>query len=155
MRSLLLSLSLLLPATAFAQGVSIHHEYLRASGPMARAAAVFMVIHNDTDTDVVLVSAETDAARTVELHTHIMENDVAKMREIEGGITIPAGGMHELKRGADHVMLMGLTGKITQGDMIPMTLFFDGAEPITLEVQVDNERVPKDGHGSADHSNHN
>jgi len=63
MRSLILALSLLLPITAFADGISVHHAYMRASGPMARTAAAFMVIHNDSEKAVTLIGAETEAAR--------------------------------------------------------------------------------------------
>jgi len=162
MRATLFSIALLLPCSALAEGVSMHQSYLRASGPTAKAAAAFMMIHNDTENDVTLIGAQTDVARKVELHTHVMENDVAKMREIEGGITIPAGGHHELKRGADHVMLMGLTGTLEQGAMVPITFLFKSIPPMTLEIEVDNERGQEDGHdhkeghkdGHKDHSNH-
>lgn len=155
MRSVLLALSLLLPAQSFADGLSIKDAYLRASGPMARAAAAFMVIHNETDQTMTLIAAETETARKTELHTHIIEDDVARMRPIEGGITIQPGGMHALERGGDHVMLMGLKGKLEQGDMVPITLLFEDADPIIIDVPVDNERAPKEGHDGMDHSKHN
>jgi len=155
MRGLLFALTLLLPASAFAEGIMIHNGYVRASGPMARAGAAFMVIHNHADKDAVLIGAETDAARTVELHTHIIEDDIAKMREIEDGITIPAGGSHALKRGADHVMLMGLTGKLEQDDMVSIKFIFEELDPVTIELPVDNERMPEDAQGEMDHSKHN
>ncbi len=154
MRSLLFALSLLMPVTAVAEGISVHHAYVRSSGAMAKAAAAFMVIHNDSDKDVTLIAADTDVARKIELHTHIIEDDVAKMREIKGGITIPAGGFHELKRGADHVMFMGLTEKLVEDEMVKLTLEFEGQEPMVIEVVVDNDRKAEDDHGSADHSEH-
>ncbi len=155
MRSPIFAAAFLLPAMTFADGITVEDAYLRASGPMARAAAAFMVIKNDTQAPVTLMGATTDAARTVELHTHIIEDDIAKMREIEDGITIPPGATHELKRGEDHVMLMGLTNKMTDGDVVTLTLSFADADPVTLDVPVDNERKPDQGHSEMDHSDHN
>ena len=121
---------------------------------MARAAAGFMVIHNDTEDAVTLTGIETEAARTAELHTHIIEDDVARMRPLEGGITIPAGGVHALKRGGDHVMLMGLTQKLSQGDLVSMTFLFEGIAPLTVDIEVDNERSEYEGHTGSDHAEH-
>ncbi len=148
---LILALS---PIAALAQDIMIKDAYARASGPMARAGAVFMVIHNHSDKDVTLIGAKSDVARTIELHTHIMEDDVAKMRQIEGGIVIPAGEMHALERGADHVMLMGLTRKLADGDKVELELSFDGADPVNLEVSVDNERKATGGMDHSEHKNH-
>lgn len=154
MRYPIFAAALFLPVIAFAEGITVENAYVRASGPMARAAAAFMAIKNDTDSQVTLIGVATDAARTVELHTHIIEDDIAKMRELEDGITIPPGGTHLLKRGEDHVMLMGLTTKLANGDKVTLTLSFADADPITLEIPVDNDRKPDEDHDEMDHSNH-
>ena len=114
---------------------------------MAKAAAAFMVIENNTDKDIKLTSASSDAARMTELHTHVFEGDVAKMRPIEGGIEIAAGESHVLKRGADHVMLMGLTGRLEDGEVVEIVLDFDSEHTVTAQIPVDNKReAEKAGH---------
>ncbi len=83
-----------------------------------------------------------------ELHTHIMEDGIAKMREVEGGIPVLAGEMTMLQRGGFHVMLMGLTQPLTHGETITITLVFEKAGEIVIEVPIDNERQgPMAGHG--------
>ena len=85
-----------------------------------------MVIENTGDSDDRLVSATSDAAMKVELHTHVADdNGVMKMMEVEDGITIPANGQHALARGGDHVMFMGLTGPLEQDSEIAVTLTFE------------------------------
>ena len=131
----------LLAFPALAGDISIMDPYARASGAMAKSGAVFMEIMNAGDSDDRLIAAHTVAAKMVELHTHIEDdNGVMLMREIEGGIALPAGQSHALARGGDHVMLMGLTGTLEQGDMIQLTLTFEKAGDMTIDVPVDNER---------------
>jgi len=62
------------------------------------------------------------------------------MVEVEEGFAIPAGGMHSLKRGGDHVMFMGINTPFVQGESITVTLTFEQAGDITLDIPVDNER---------------
>ena len=142
----------LLAAPALAEGIMIHDAYARASGPNAKAGAAFMQIMNHTDTDDRLVSASADVSKRVELHTHKETGDgVMKMMEVEEGFVIPAGGMHALARGGDHVMFMGLTQSFTQGETISVTLTFENAGAVVVEIPIDNER--KANHGM-DHSGH-
>jgi copper(I)-binding protein len=68
-----------------------------------------------------------------------------RMVEVEDGIEVPAGGETMLQRGGLHVMMMGLTRPLNQGDQIELTLTFEKAGDVTLTLPVDNERM--DGHG--------
>jgi copper(I)-binding protein len=102
-----------------------------------------------------LLSASSDVAKRVELHTHMDQGDgVMKMVEIEGGIPLPAGASHAMKRGGDHVMFMGLTRPLEQGDEVVVILTFEKAGDVEIVIPVDNERMPE--HGSASgHSDNN
>ena len=134
--------SALFASSAAAESViEIHDAYARASGMSAVAGAAFMTIHNSGDQDDQLIDARSDVSARVELHTHIMEDGIAKMRRVEGGFIIPAGGEHILERGADHVMFMGLTQPFEQGAEIPVTLVFEHAGEIEVIIPVDLERT--------------
>lgn len=141
----------LMSLPAFAGDISIKDAYARSG---AKSGAAFFVIMNKSDSDDRLIAASTESAPRVELHTHIEDdNGVMKMREIEGGIAVPAGGMHALERGGDHVMFMGLEAPLPTGETISVTLTFENAGDVVVEMPVDNDRKPKHGHG--DHSGHN
>lgn len=147
----------LLALPAAADGIVIMDPYARAASPSAKAGAAFMMIHNETDEDDTLIAARTDAAARVELHTHIEVSDgVMQMTEIEGGIPVAAGEMYHLKRGGDHVMLMGLTGPLEQDATVEVTLVFEKAGEVVVNIPVDNERKPEAGahSGHGDHSGH-
>ncbi len=135
-----------LSTAAFADSIiSVEDGYARSSGMNAKAGAAFMVIRNTGDTGDRLVSAQSDVAARVELHTHkIDENGVAKMMQVEEGFAIPAGEAHMLQRGGDHVMFMGIKKPFEQGAKIPVTLVFEHAGEVRVEIPVDLER--QDGH---------
>lgn len=135
---------------SFAQDIQIEHQYARVSSPIAKSGASFMHIMNMGTEDDRLVSVTTDIATNPELHTHIMEDGVAKMREVEGGFVIPAGEAIMLERGGLHIMLMGLTQSLEQDQTVTLTLVFEKAGEITIDVPVDNER-----HGNMDMNNDN
>ena len=102
----------------------VDDPYVRLAPPNAPASGAFMVIRNTANADRKLLRAESPAAKTVELHTHINDNGVMKMREVTQ-IEIKAHGQTELKPGSYHVMLINLTQPLKEGDTVPITLKFD------------------------------
>jgi copper(I)-binding protein len=145
----------LMSTTAFAEGIMIKDPYARSSGANAISGAAFMGIMNHTGTEDRLIAARSDIAARVEIHTHIEDsNGVMRMVEVEDGIVIPADGMAMLQRGGDHVMFMGLTQPLAQGDEVNVTLIFENAGEIEVAIPVDLERKPKHGHGHGHKHNH-
>ncbi|XDA97716.1 copper chaperone PCu(A)C [Sulfitobacter sp. LCG007] len=121
--------------------IVIRDAYVRSSAPGAPVGAAFMVIENTSEVADRLVAATSPAATRTELHTHQSEADgVMKMIEVEGGLEIPAEGSHDLRRGGDHVMLMGLTKPLPEGGSVPLTLSFERAGDVTIDVPVDLDR---------------
>lgn len=90
-------------------------------------SAAYMMIENPGDVPVTLVSASTPYAELVEIHETRMDGDVMQMRQVEGGIEVPAGGTAELKPRGYHVMLMGLKMPLVAGSAIGITLTFEYA----------------------------
>jgi len=136
-----------LPAVASAQMI-VENAYLRAAGPTSPTAAAFMEVINHSDTDDRIVSASSPAAARVELHTHEQTADgVMRMIHVEEGFPVAAGETIALERGGRHVMFMGLTGALEDGDEVELSLTFEHAEPVTIMVPVDNAREDA-GHGS-------
>lgn len=148
------ALGLALPA--FAEGsITITDPYARVSTMMAKSGAAFMVIENHGSADDRLVSATSDVAEKMELHTHKADaNGVMQMLEVPEGFAIPAGEAYALARGGDHVMFLGLTRALNHGDTVNVTLTFEKAGPIEVTIPVDLERKAPmvgmgEGHGHA------
>ncbi len=138
------ALSFAMPALA--GDIMVQDPYARTSTMMSKSGAAFMVLMNHGAEDDRLVAASSDVAQRVELHTHKEgANGVMQMIEVEEGFPVPAGGMHALARGGDHVMFMGLNRSLAQGDIITLTLTFEKAGDMTIEVPVDLERKPMQG----------
>ena len=135
-------------AAAWAEGIVVEDAYARASTPTAKSGAAFMVLMNTSDQDDRLVAAKSDVAARVELHTHReIADGVMKMMEVEEGFAIPAGGTHMLARGGDHVMFMGLNEPFADGDTVAVTLVFEHAGEVAVEIPVDLNRKPTHGGG--------
>jgi copper(I)-binding protein len=124
-------------------GLEIGHPMVLVAGPTAKSAAAYMVIENGTGSDDRLVSASAEFARSTSLHTTIFEDDVAKMRPIEGGLNIASGEAHELKRGGDHIMIMGLQKVPNVGETVVLTLTFEKAGSVQVPFMV-MDSVPSD-----------
>jgi copper(I)-binding protein len=122
------------PAAA-AGTVEIHSPWSRASAGMARAGGAFMTLVNTGDADRALVSAASDVADTVELHTHIKEGDVMKMRPVDH-VAVPAGETVMLQPGGYHVMLIGLHAPLKEGESFDITLTFDNGDTATVTTDI-------------------
>lgn len=133
-----------LSGAAFAEGsIMVDDAYIRSSTATSQTGAAFMVLKNEGTEDDRLIGVRSDNAGRVELHTHQEDaNGVMKMLEVEEGFPVPAGQSHALQRGGDHVMFMGLTQSLKQGETVPLTLIFEKAGEIVVDVLVDLERQP-------------
>ena len=149
------AVALTLPATAEMAKIMVDDPYARSATSMAKSGAAFMALMNHSGEDDRLIAASSDAAQRVELHTHIEDDDVMRMVEVEEGFPIAAGETIMLERGGKHVMFLGLTEPFEQGKMIDVTLTFEKAGDVAVQIPVDLERQPKAGaHGGHDHSGH-
>lgn len=134
------AIALAAPALA---DIEIVDPYARAAMANAKSGAAFMEIVNTGPEDDRLVGADSDIAMKVELHTHIADgNGVMQMVEVKEGFPVPAGGNHLLQRGSDHVMFMGLTRPMTDGETVEVTLHFEKAGDVVVEIPVDLARQP-------------
>lgn len=148
-------LAALLPLTAAAGPITVTDPYARAASPVAMSGAAFMEITNTGDAPDRLIAARSDRAQRVELHTHKdMGDGVMKMMEVAEGWEIAPGDTLYLARGGNHVMLMGLNGPMQQDESFSVTLVFEKAGEIVIDVPVDLERQPQMGgmnHGAMGH----
>ncbi|MGE0080541.1 MAG: copper chaperone PCu(A)C [Thiohalomonadaceae bacterium] len=115
--------------------VSVVDPYVRLSPPNAPATGAFMILKNNGDKPVRLVKASNPVSRITELHDHINENGVMKMRAI-ASVDIPAGGEAVLRPGGLHVMMIELQTPLREGDVIPLTLVFDDGSQLLVQAPV-------------------
>lgn len=154
--------ALFLAAPAFAEeGIEIHDAYAIAA-PGGMSGAAFMTIHNHGGAPDRLIDVRSDAAAKVELHTHTENSDgVMTMVHVEEGFDLPTDGEILMDRGGNHIMFMGLSQPFEDGVVLSVTLVFETAGEITVDVPVDLSRMAGDAmdmgamdHGTTGHDHH-
>ena len=161
-----LALALVAPTTLahdYSQGpVKVDHPWSRPTPPGTPMGVGYMSISNNGSSDITLVGAVTPRAGSVSIHETSMHDSVMRMTPVRGGLPIPAGTTVELKPHSFHLMLEKLKSPLREGESIPLTLSFDGAEDMQVELNVaplDGQTMMNDqkenhsGH-SMDHSGH-
>ena len=115
--------------------LKIGHPYTRATPPGAVAAGAYLSIENKGKAADKLLRAATPAAGLVELHTMSMDGNVMRMRAVPS-IDVAAGATVKLAPGGLHVMLQDLKRPLKEGDKVPMTLVFERAGEVKVELAV-------------------
>jgi copper(I)-binding protein len=124
--------------------LEINNAWARATPGKSENGAAYLTIQSPTADR--LVSASSPVAKKAELHTMSMQGMVMKMRPI-AELDIPAGQPVALKPGGEHIMLMGLSQPLHEGQSFPLTIDFEKAGPRTVTVTV--EKAGAKGPGPA------
>jgi hypothetical protein len=150
---------LLFGGIASAQTVStgsleIGTPWARATPKGATVGAGYMTITNKgTETDRLVGGSAVPASR-LEVHTTVMESDVARMRQVKS-IEIKPGETVEFRPGGLHVMFMGLKQPLIQGQTLKGTLVFERAGTVAVEFTIQGAGAPGSGHnGHQGHGGH-
>jgi len=117
--------------------LEIEHPWTRATAPTAKSGGGFLTITNKGTTPDRLIAARSPVSLKVEVHEMKMDGSVMRMREVEGGIEIPPGKTVTLKPGGYHIMFMELKAPLAQGGKVPVTLVFEKAGSIDVELKTE------------------
>jgi copper(I)-binding protein len=131
--------------------LEITGAFSRATLPNAPVGAGYLTILNKGTSDDRLVSASSPVAGTTQIHEMKMEGDVMKMNEVEGGLVIPAGGIVTLAPGGFHIMFMKLNQQLVEGTKVPLTVTFEKAGTVDMELAVGAVNADEPACESAEH----
>ena len=123
--------------------LQVRHPWTRATPPGTTVAAGYLEIRNSGRQPDRVVGASTPAAERVEFHVQAREGDVLKMREVKD-FPVPARQRLTLRPGGSHLMIIGLKQPLVKGGRVPLTLRFEraGELQVELEVQPSDSRKP-------------
>ena len=124
--------------------------FSRATLPNAPVGGGFLTIENAGAADR-LVSASSDAAERVEIHEMAMDGDVMRMRKLSDGLPLPAGETVDLKPGGYHLMFMGLSGALVEGETLEVTLEFENAGEVVVPLLIGAPNAKGPGNGTMQH----
>jgi periplasmic copper chaperone A len=119
-----------------AGSIHITAPWARATPKGASSGAAYMTITNNGKTPDRVGCVSSDASAQCQIHTMSTENDVMKMRPVEGGLEIKPGETVMLKPSGFHVMLLNLKHPLEQGKMVTATLKFENAGTINVECPI-------------------
>ncbi|MFT5539260.1 MAG: copper(I)-binding protein [Alphaproteobacteria bacterium] len=119
----------------------IDHPWARATIGISRPGVVYATLINDGKQDDALIGATSPVAAHIHVHQTRRENGVARMVPVKR-LVIPAGGRTVLKPGGHHLMLMGLKQPLELNDTFSLTLKFEKAGTITMDVFIESAGSP-------------
>lgn len=123
--------------------IRIETAWARPGLPGGTSAAYFVLANRGSEA-VRLVGAHAPVAEETQVHRTVLEERMGPDGEPQQVMRMESAGTLELAPGDElifrpgglHVMFLQLTGPLEAGDQIRLTLFFDGHDPIVLDVPV-------------------
>lgn len=131
----LLLMALLISACGSSKGLTVQDAWARPASASENGAAYF-VIENGTTADVILASVSSDIATATEVHMSMMDGNGVMSMQMQEAVVIPAKDKVEFKPGGLHVMFVSLTQDLKVGDTIMLTLNFENAGSLIIELPV-------------------
>jgi periplasmic copper chaperone A len=117
-------------------GVTVAHPWARATPGGSTIGVAYLEIKTAAGVADRLVSVASPAAGRAELHTHIMDGDVMRMRRVDE-VALKPGAEVVFGPHGNHVMLIDLKAPLKEGDLIKLTLNFEKAGAIDVEATVE------------------
>lgn len=115
--------------------IQVEDPWARETPPGVRHGAAYMTLVNQGSATDRLIGAHSGVSNVAELHTHLMEDGVVKMRRLEG-LNVPPGTPTVLEPGGLHIMLIDLKEPLAAGEHFPLTLEFERSGDATVAVEV-------------------
>lgn len=128
--------------------IAIGHPWTRATPPGAKVGGGYLTLSNEGDATDQILGGTSAAAGRVEIHLMEMTDGIMKMRPVIGGVEIAPGQTVEFAPGGYHLMLMELAQPIADGARIPLTLEFQKAGKVEIELAAGPLGGPAPGRGT-------
>ena len=116
--------------------ITVENPWARATPKGAAVAAGYLTISNRGAVADKLTGGSADFAAAVEVHEMSMKDGVMTMRQLVGGLEIPANGAVTLSPSGYHLMFQGLKRQLAKGETVTATLTFEHAGSLVIEVPV-------------------
>ncbi|MCO4799005.1 MAG: copper chaperone PCu(A)C [Colwelliaceae bacterium] len=147
-----LIVSVFLSTSTLAKDLSVEHGYLRATIPGTSVSSAYMEITNKTNNDLVLIGASSNISNRIEIHEHIMSDEMMRMRQRES-LMIPANDHVVLQPSGYHLMIFNLNTPLKVDDKVELTLHFSENKDMIITLPVESIKRKKQEE-SANHHHH-
>jgi copper(I)-binding protein len=120
-----------------AGSLEVLQPWSQALPPNAPTVAAYFIVRNTGMADDRLLSVDSPVAAEAQLHEHVGADGMMKMQQVST-VIIPAAGQVRFAPFSSHVMLLGLgdRSQLAEGSSFPLTLHFQGAGAVEVQVRV-------------------
>lgn len=115
------------------ESVVITNAWVRPSNPGQEVGAAYMTLTSKQD--ATLLSVESDATKSIEIHSMTMKAGIMKMRMLDA-LPLPAGKAYKLAPGGFHLMLFDLKKPLNVGDTVNFTLHFKNKNNVEFKQTI-------------------
>jgi hypothetical protein len=113
--------------------VTAKDAWVRGTVPAQKTTGAFVTLESTEDAKV--VGVQSPMAKSAEIHRSDMKDGVMHMQPLES-LALPAGKRVELQPGGHHVMLMGISKALRQGDSVPLVFTIEDAKGKRTALEV-------------------
>ncbi|WP_225769698.1 copper chaperone PCu(A)C [Inquilinus sp. Marseille-Q2685] len=137
MAALVLAIGVLSTAAAEADpgGIAVDGAWARATPKGAVTGVVYVTLANNGPNADRLLGASSPIAETIQFHSSSSESGVMKMDQLSA-LDLAPGETVTLKPGGIHMMMLGLTQPLREGQTFPLTLTFETAHSVEVTVRI-------------------
>ncbi len=116
--------------------IHISNSWARATPKGASNGAGYLTVTSAATAPDRMSCAGSEAAASCQIHSMTMDNGVMKMRPVEAGLEIKPSESVTLKPGGFHIMLVDLKHPLEAGKTVEVTLQFEKAGAVKVELPV-------------------
>jgi periplasmic copper chaperone A len=117
--------------------LEISRAWARMASNVTDTAGGFFTVANNSSAPDRLVAARSPAAERIEIHAIKVVGTVIRMRPLENGLVFHPGFTVHLRPRGYHLLMTGLKALLVQGAKVPVTLTFEKAGEVPIELAVE------------------
>lgn len=127
--------------------VTLKDAYIKEKPADKKMTGIFGTFSNSTDKDIKIESFSVEGLKE---GTKFEQHDTkdGKMFEVEGGLTIPAGGELALAPGSKHLMIMNNDEAMEAGAEYKLVVKLADGSSVTQDIQVRVQAAGEENYGS-------
>ena len=115
--------------------LTFSNAWIRPAPPGVSSMSAYFNLRNDTEQEIIIVDAQSQAFNMTMIHETVIEDDVASMNHLEN-LIIPAGGSITLAPLGKHMMLVGPKEPLNEGDSATITLIDKNGQEYSVAIEV-------------------
>ena len=121
--------------------IEVSNPWAPATGSVLTNTAVYLSLTDVGTKADELTGASTAVAQKTELHVFDVKDGVYGMHKVDGIAVTPGSAATVLRPGGAHVMLESLKRPLRAGTTFPLTLDFQRAGQLQVEVRVESPQA--------------